>query len=225
MGTIVVDRIIDRVSKKLFDETNIRWDPAELLTDYNAIKNTIVALKPDAYVLTASHQLVAGSKQAIPAAAIAFRRLIRWLGADGETPGNAIRVADRDDLDHARPDWHTESGDSVLHFIHDKLNPRVFYVYPQATGYVEGVWTATPPDSTTPASDVLPLDDIYEECIFRGMMAAAYSKNFKSVDMNKASYYEARFNEFLGLKSTAQYRFAAKSAAQEQAAEMPGGDD
>lgn len=219
MGTIAVSRILDRVSKKLFDEARIRWLPAELLGDYNALKNTIAALKPDAFVLTEAFTLLAGSRQTIPATAIAFRRLTRNIAS-----GTVIRIADRDDLDHARPSWHAETGAVVLHYVHDAMNPRVFYVYPSAAGVsVEGVWSATPADAATEAA-ILPLDDLYEECLFFGIMAASLCKNFKSLEMNRVNYYQGRFNEFLGLKSASQYRFAAKSAAQEQAAEMPGGN-
>lgn len=224
MGTIAVSRVLDRVSKKLLDEAKVRWKAPELLTDYNAIKNTIVALKADAFVQTQAYELAAGSKQEIPETAVGFRRLTRWMGADGATPGEIITLVDRDDMDACRPGWHIEAGTSVIHFIHDKEIPRIFYVYPNATGWVEGVWTATPPDATDPATDLLPFDDSYEECVFRGLMAAAHLKNVKSLDMNRVAFYEGQFNQFLGLKGGAQYRFAAKAAAQERAAEKPGGE-
>lgn len=223
MGTIAVGRILDRASQKLLDVTQVRWKTPELLADYNAVKNLIVGLKPDSFVLTEPFEVQEGvSKYEIPPSAIAFRRLNCWQPDSGE-PGPVVTLVDRDDLDVCRPSWRSEAGERVLHFVHDKKVPRIFYVYPSATGFVEGVWTATAPDATGVGDDV-GLDDSYEDCIYRGIMAACLSKNFKSLDNSRVSYYEGRFNEFLGLKGQAQYRFAAKAAAQEQVAEMPGGD-
>lgn len=228
MGTIAISRITNRAAKTLFDETGVRWAPAELLDYYNAGKNALVGLKPDAFVKTQSFELaLAETKQVLPVDGIAFRGLNRNMGAAGTTPGRAIRVIEKNDLDHSRPDWPTQttadittSAGNVLHYMHDKQNPKVFFIWPRPTvaWFVELVYSAHPADAAAD-TDILPLDDLYEEPLYLFVVGKALQKHSKSGDMSRANWYGAQFSGFLGLKSQGQFTFAALPPDQAQASE------
>lgn len=67
---------------------------------------------------------------------IAFTGGVRNMGADGLTPGRAIRdPVDRYSMDAGDPNWHTATADTVVReVVFDKLYPRGFYVNPPSPG-------------------------------------------------------------------------------------------
>lgn len=207
MGTIACSVILNRAAKTLFDETGVRWAPDELLDYLNAGIAAVIAAKPDAGSVSEPLELVAGSRQEIPPEFSQFLGLTHNLGADGETPGKAIRQIERNELDHSNPDWHTVSGNAVLHFAHDKRLPRVFWIYPNATGWVE-LQGVKRPEAVAGPDYELPIDDLYESPLHNWVVAYAYAKSSKSGDMNRASAYLTLFANALGMKSQMQFSFA-----------------
>ncbi len=224
MGTFAASRIINRVSNKLFDATLVRWLAPELLTDYIAVINTIVQVRPDEGFKRAAFALTAGTLQTLPADAVQFRRVTRNMGADGATPGPAVTVCDREDIDHIRPEWHTETGTQVKNFIPEKQDMRHFSIYPRPVlpWQVEIAYCATFP-TPADANVTFPLPDSYEDTVFYGMMAMAYAKDFDYRDITKVQFYGTLFNQALGLKGASKVSFQPLSAAQEQTADAPGG--
>ena len=86
----------------------------------------------------------------------------RNMGADGNTPGRAIRLVDRAVLDTQVPDWHASTpANEVMHYVFDPVNPKVFYVYPRVSSarQIEIVYSASPVDIAIGA--VILIDDIY----------------------------------------------------------------
>lgn len=56
---------------------------------------------------------------------------VRNMGADGLTPGRAVRVVPREAKDAANPDWHIATADTtVREVMHDRAVPLTFYVSP-----------------------------------------------------------------------------------------------
>lgn len=222
MGTFFVQKLLSRVATKLYDETGVTWAPEELLADYNGLKNTVVALKPEAGAQTIVLDLVSGSLQACPANVVVFRKLTRNMGADGATAGQAIRAASKADMDHGRPGWHTEAGEYVKHFIADPEHPLSFYVWPvvdvegSAAWSVEAVVCATFDDVVYPDQETFCFPDAYEECLLYGHLALAYAKDRKTQDLSKVAFWQNAFNQFLGLKGEREFRFKPQPPKVEQ---------
>ena len=63
-------------------------------------------------------------------------------------------------------------------YIHDPMNPLVFYLYPTPSSgwYVEAVYTAAPA-TTTALNDPIALDEIYVPCVLDYLCYRAYSKD------------------------------------------------
>jgi len=209
MGTIACSVILNRAAKTLFDETGVRWPPAELLDYLNAGIVAVIAAKPDAGAVSEPFELEDGTQQEIPAEFSQFLGLTRNMGENGLTPGKAIRQIERNELDHNNPDWHTVTGSAVLHYTHDKRLPRVFHVYPGCTGWVELQGVKVPAAVTDPAYE-LPIDDLYESPLHNWVVGYAYAKSSKSGDMNRSGAYMTLFANALGLKSQMQFSFAPK---------------
>ena len=216
MGTILCSRILNRAAKTLLDETGARWSAAELLDYLNAGLGAVSVNKPDAAMLDVPVSLTLNeSRQVIPDRGFQFFSAIRNMGAAGNTPGRAIREVTRLHMDQADPDWHTRSAATVECYIHDPLNPRVFWVYPRpsSTLFVQVQYAATPLPVT--AASTLPFDDGYENALHDWIVARAYAKNAKRGDLAKMNAYLTLFANALGLKSKPQFEFAA--AAKEAA--------
>lgn len=206
---ITVGRIVDRAQTTLLDETGVQWSEAELIDYVNAAMNAIVGYKPDAYIKDQAFATATASKQTLPADGIVLVDITQNLGANGTTPGKAVRQIDRTHLDHTNPDWHTSTGTAVLHFTYDKRNPKSFYVYP----YVNSTWNirivySAHPAAVTAVGNSFPMDDLYENPVYYWILAAAYAKNSKREDVGKYQLYSKQFTDCLGLKQQAQIQYS-----------------
>ncbi len=181
MATITGTNIVSRAAIVLQDTTGVRWPQTEeLLLWLNDGQREIVLRKPDAYSQNAVVALVAGTKQAIPAAGIQLLDVIRNMGTGGATPGRAITRIDREILDEQRPDWHSEVASAITkHYMFDQRDPKHFYVYPpqHATpGQVEMVYASSPTDLSVLTATIT-LDDIYSGVLLDYILYRAYSKD------------------------------------------------
>lgn len=200
--TIAASVVIRRAQKTLFDETGVMWPEDELLDYLNAGVNAICANKPDAFVKNEIVALAPDSKQTIPAGGIQLLDVIRNAG------GRAIRQTDRNHLDHSNPEWHNDVGSSVKHFMHDKRDPKRFYVWPRvAGGSVELSYAAHPPRMASLTSPI-PVDDLYETPLHHFVCGNAYAKNSKRGDLNKANAYFTMFVNAIGAKRQVQLAFS-----------------
>lgn len=151
-ATVLVREVLYRVSAQLLDmptaaEQFTRWPEQELVHWLNDGQAVIAKYLPPATSRVDAIKLAAGSKQSIEsiaaasilpgdgsaAAAVKGKLLldvIRNMGADGATPGRAIRVVARDVLDAANPNWHTTTDTTVTEYVFDPKTPKVFYVSP-----------------------------------------------------------------------------------------------
>ncbi len=199
MGTLTGQSIVDRVEGTLQDPGNNTWGEAELLGHLNDAIERICILKPDAYVVTAPVQLAAGAKQALPASGISLKDIIRNMGADGNTPGNAVTLVGRDEMNAALPAWMAATASAtVVHWIYDpKDDPKTFYVYPPqpatGMGYVEMRHSAVPAAIALGAT--IPIDDNYENAIMLFMLHRAWLKKQPTL----AAGYLGMFMTDLGL--------------------------
>lgn len=205
--------IITRCQDILQDTTKVRWPDAELLRYLNDAQREVVKDRPDATAANASLTLVAGTKQQIPALGLKLIDVPRNMGADGTTPGRAIRIIDREALDAQRPDWHTESAESAIkHFMHDARDPLRFYVYPQASAspvmQVEVIYSAAPAELTELTDDIgVPVT--YANALIDFTLYRAYSKDAEyTANINRAAGHYEAYRQALGLKGQVDHAMA-----------------
>ena len=195
MATILASALITNVSTVLQDVTNVRWPTAELLTWVNDGQREIALYKPNAFIINAAVQLVAGTKQTLPSTAVSLVDVVRNLGTSGSTPGRAIRTVSREILDAQTPYWHNAAtAAEVIHFTYTPLDLKHFYVYPPqpASGQnqVELIYVASPTDATL--SSVISLDDVYVTALMDYTLYRAYSKDaeYAANTTLAAAYYQ-----------------------------------
>lgn len=194
MGTITAQSICDRAALSLFDQTGVRWAASELLEYLSDGQREAVILRPSSNPRNIVMELVAGTKQTIPADGMAFGYCIRNMGANGTTPGRAVREVSRAVLDATRPNWHTETANmETLHWVHDNRDPRTFYVTPprpDPPGRMELVYWATPVELPN-LQATIELGDTYQTPLLYYVLSRALAKDSESGNPQKAaSYYE-----------------------------------
>ncbi len=206
MPTLTAKHTLDKAVLILQDTTNIRWTVAELLGWFNDGQREIVMLRPDTYVQRVAHQLVAGTRQAIPAAGYQLVKVTRNMGTDGSTPGRVIRKVPEEQLDSTLPEWHTATATaSTLHYMFDPREPKVFYVYPPSngSGRVELIYSSAPAPLAS-ENDVQVLDDVYANPLLDYVLFRAYTKDNDSAgNANRAVAHRQAFENSLGLKAQA----------------------
>lgn len=206
MPTILASAILTKVKILIQDTTNIRWADSELLGWLNDGQRDICTKRPDACSKTASVALVAGTKQSLPSDGTAVIKVIRNMGTDGATAGTALRKVPMELLDSSLPDWHAATAVAVVkHFMTDPRNPRVFYVYPPATGttQVELLYGAVPVDAAA-TSSAITIDDAYEPALIDYIAFRAFSKDNDLIGNDvRAAMHRKLFEEFLAARTQA----------------------
>jgi len=103
-----VSDLIQRARKLLNDEDQVqyRWADAELISWINDAQRAVATLRPDACPDTKIVNLVAGTKQSIPAENFRLLDIVRNVASDGVTPGRAVGIIERETLDLFDPYWH-----------------------------------------------------------------------------------------------------------------------
>ena len=205
MPTITAQSILNKAAIVLQDTTNIRWPTTELLIWLNDAQREVASMRPDVSNVTASVALTAGTRQIIPAAGAALLAVRRNMGTNGTTPGDAIRKVPMDLLDSQRPGWHSEAASAVVkHYAYDPRTPRIYYVYPPATGttQVEIVYDA-PPAALAAVTDVIALDDEYANMLLEYVLFRAYSKDHDQIgNAERAMAHRQMFDSMLSAKNT-----------------------
>jgi len=198
MAAVQVNDVVLRVGQLLQDTTHIRWPLAEKLQYITDAVREVCFYKPDACVKTAVVNLVAGTKQGLPAEGTTLIDIVRNMGVGGATPGAAPRAVTRDILDAQMPGWHASTpAAEVKHYVFDPQNQRVFYVYPPqpATGQgsLELVYSAEPANATE--NGTLDLDGTWLPAIVNYALYRCYSKDAEyAANANLAAAYYQAFN-------------------------------
>lgn len=193
---MIARTIVSKAATILSDAGNIHWTASEMLGWVNSGMKEIVILKPDALTQNSTVDLVAGTKQAIPATGICLLDVIRNYGPKASpAPGAAISRVSRHVLDSALPDWHIDRANAtVKNFVFDVRDPKHFYVYPPqpvaTTQTVEAVISVAPTEAVTDAA-TLDLDDIYENVLLDYVLYRAFGKNATGTPERSAAHYQA----------------------------------
>ncbi len=201
--------VLNRVQKTLLDETGVYWDEPELLDYINAAISSLCLIKPDTNTVTEPFTLLAGdTRQELPSTGFQFFDITRNLSPRK----TAVTIVDRNQLDHADPEWHSTLANRIQHYLYEEVNPTVFHVYPAPSlvGQTVELVYAVAPDRISSSSDNFPLQDIYETPIYFMTLSFAYGKNAKRGDLVKSKSYYEMFAQSIGLRSQAQYQLGPK---------------
>lgn len=203
---LTAQSIIRRAVETLQDTTSVRWPINELVRYLNDGQREVVLYRPDSMVTNATMTCTAGTKQALPANGAKLIEVIRNTG------GRAVRMVNREVLDAQTPGWHSVTGTAtILHFMYDPRDPKVFYVYPPAlnTAQLDIVYAAYPTDITEPADGSLytavtgniSLPDIYGNVLCDYVLYRAYTKDSEYAgNANRAQAHYASFANALGIE-------------------------
>jgi len=172
---------------------------------------SIVREKPEASVTNESVALVAGTKQSLPSTGILLIDVVRNMGADGDTPGNSIRIIMRKILDAQVPDWHLTAGAAAIikHYMFDPRDPTNYYIYPpsDATSQVEIIYSSAP--TIVSAGENISIADVYESVLIDYILYRAYSKDadYAANAQRAQGHYQAVL-QALGLQEKAETAFS-----------------
>lgn len=203
---IPVSTIIYRAGVLLLDEDHIRWTTAELLSWINEGASAIVAAKPAAGARAGVLSLAGGTLQLIESPITQLIDVVRNIGADGVTPGRAIRRTDRSMLDSVLPDWHLSAQSSTIkHFVYDDRNPSAFYVFPPAApGVKVEVAYAVLPDEVTDLDGGLDMTADYAEPLLNFVLYRCFAKDSEYANGNVAAGYYQAFQASLGINTAGE---------------------
>lgn len=181
--TIAVSSVFQKVRFILQDTgATKRWSDEELVEWLNLGCKETVSLKLSTNPVTTIHPLQAGTRQAITG--FGFIYAVRNMG-DGTEPGKAIIMVPRDRLDTLLPNWHADPpSDEVRYVAIDPVDPKSFFVYPPqppgTTEHIEILEAKAPEEISTDAdlaTEILPLDDIYEGALVDYICYRAFLKD------------------------------------------------
>lgn len=197
MATITGTQIVDRVRylSQDTDASNYRDSDANMLALLNEAVRALCELVPAESLSTENITLVAGAKQSIPAKAVSLVNVLRNMGAAGATPGDAITPTARDLLDIFVPGWQNSAAvTTIVHYIPDAKNPKVFHVYPPAaSGIAVEAVLAVPPVEMTALSETIKVNDTYAAALINYVMFRIYSKDAEDAANTTLAkgYYDA----------------------------------
>lgn len=183
----------------LQDFEKVRWTESEMLLWVADAQQILVHNIPDVASQTKNVKLTTGSTQKIPSDGIRLIRLVRNLGDGGNRPGPAITIVRRRDMDAVRPEWHSDRGREVTHYIYEpEVDRKTFWVYPSLRNavYVEMSYALRPPLSVS-AGDTLLAEDEWINAIVDWTLVRAFSKNadygnnLARMNAHAQSFYQA----------------------------------
>lgn len=201
---LLVTELFSRIDDLLLDFDRVRWTETERLRWANEAMGAILTRRPQAFSRREVMPLVAGASQAIPAGGSMLLDVVRNMGANGTTPGRAIRRTSRAILDDADRDWYSMTPASeIKNYTFDERLPEGFYVYPPAVAgtQVELVYTKLPATvtSNTGSFDIGPE---YMEAVVNYVCYRCNSKDSEYANGAQvaAGFYQA-FEASLGIKT------------------------
>jgi hypothetical protein len=206
-------RLINLCAREYQDTAFVRiakspsGNTANWLDLLNDAQRAVVLARPDANPVTSAVLLVAGTRQTLPSGKMRLLDVSRNMGSNGTTPGDTIRLAERDVQDMVNRSWHNAQPQTRVRevFYNDKKDPLVYWVYPPiavgATVYIE-VTTSDPPTDVTDADNgAITLSDTYASPLQAWMLYRAFSMQSQAVGLaQRAQGYFASFFNLLGVK-------------------------
>lgn len=203
-----VPKLLDRLRNDLHDPSGVRYTLPMLLQFVSDAQRAIVLCRPDANAVVESVRLAEGStRQTLPEGGVRFLGVLRNMGADGKTPGRAVRVASLESLNLVSANWHRAAPSSEIYdYAPDEVTPMVFWVSPApgADVWVEIKYSAEPKEvsSSEGRLSILP---VFSEPVREYALYRAYARNDASVDFQgRAALHLQRFFSLLGQEAQAR---------------------
>jgi hypothetical protein len=201
---ILVTELFSRMDDLLLDFDRVRWTESERLRWANEAMGAILTRRPQAFSRREVVPLLAGASQSIPTGGAMLLDVVRNMGANGTTPGRAIRRTSRTILDDGDRDWYSRTpSDTIKNFTFDERLPQGFYVYPPAVAgtQVEMVYTRLPVVVTDSAAGSLDIGTEYMEAVVNYVCYRCNSKDSEYANGNMAAGFYQAFEASLGIKS------------------------
>lgn len=124
--------IMSDIQRHLQDPSAIVWEDADVMEYFNNAMYNILKLRPNAFSVIESKQLVAGTRQTLTAGDYMLLDITKNTGVAGTTEGKIITPIDRRQLDMLLQYWHGGTGKAFTEhytFEPDKSLTQ-YYVYP-----------------------------------------------------------------------------------------------
>lgn len=210
-----VQTIYNRVRTQLIDiGASPRWSNQEMINWICDGERAIVAVVPRASQIRAVVQMVAGTRQPLPAGGFMFLNAYRNMGSNGSTPGLVVLHQPRILMDTQYPGWHSATPVAQPQTsVFDPSDPAAFYVSAPSdgTGYIEINYSVMPVDLANP-TDVIQVGDIYQTALFDYCMYRCMQKDsdYAGGAAVAATYYQA----FAGFLSNLQKDEASNNTQQ-----------
>ena len=201
--SVAASAIISRVRTQLIDNGAsgpVRWTDAELLQWIADAQRTICALIPAAAATVVIVQMVAGTRQNIPANGIIYLKAYRNMGPTGTVGGQGLEQVPRSLMDTQYPTWHAAAPVAApVAVIFDDTDWGAYYVYPPSdgTGKLELLYALEATDLVA-TTDLLVVSDIYQTPILDYVMwRCALKDSDYAPGLAAAAVYLSAFSGFL----------------------------
>lgn len=238
-STIRVRDGMHRVSVALndIDPQFVGWSERELVDWFNDGQLVLATYLPAMCSRIDSIKLKPGTLQSIdtiatsdckqadgttPAQPIRGKMLLHpicTMGADGLSPGTALRMGNRKQIDAQAPDWHTKTG-PVRQVFFDPVTPKHFFVSngvpSSGATWIRIAYTAEPtriPNTGTPGAELYGADStntttfsVDDECVqalVDYVCARAKLNDSPGADPQAAATFVALFTSWVNAKSVA----------------------
>lgn len=210
-GTNISDRITE-----VMQDGAVTWTTTHLLAWINEAQRAICDVRPDAYTLTGASQLTAATTiQTVPTGTVRLKEVTRNMGSNGTTPGRAITLISRQELDEFNPDWHTAAASTTIkHWVYSEDNPSVYWVFPRVHAttavWVELVRFAVPTQLSSLSNNIY-LGDQYSPAIIEWVLYRCFGRNSESISLiQKSGMHLQSFFMLLGAQKQAESMVRAK---------------
>ena len=204
------------VSEQLQDEFGINWPPSKMVPYLNLFLLETINLKPEAYPVEETINLVAGHKQALGTTDIDLLDSLYNVTVSGTTEtiiAPTLTIVKKKAMDYALPGWPAYPEAALVNFIvKDDDNPKTFYVYPpnDGTGNVK-LLVSQPPTPIDTDTTELPFDDSYKPACIDYLIYRCLSEETTIPGAQaKAQTFFNKFLQDLGLKTNIEKQTDAK---------------
>ena len=194
--------VIDLFSDAVGDPERQTWSKDDALMYLNQAILWCSMLRPESTVVMSILDLVAGTKQTLPADCLQLITCYRNVNADGLPVGTSIRLIDRMALDDVQSAWHYATPDkNVYEYFFDDRMPNFFWTNPLLTGARIEIAYSRSPARLDCCDDDLPVLDSYVEAILEQMLYRALTRDSRLTDLGQKGFrHLANAFQFLGLK-------------------------
>ena len=216
MPTTTIGHCIDMAERKILDESNDEYSEQNLLDLFHLAVKEIINLEPRAHTESRVWQLSPSTRQISPADAVELVDVIMNMGANGATPGAAIRETTLDVMRALLPGWEAVTPTDVAeHWFKVPESKVEFMIYPPSTGNNQLLAriTTIPAQVLWDSNDyfkiaIIPIDDTFSTAIINGMVYMAYDDDSDTPgNTPRSQVYYQRFLQDLGLRAQKENKY------------------